>query len=174
VLDGSGFLVSLNPAMPDSNQDQQAVAFNGTNYLVPWHDALGGVHDAYNDGGVRSARVSTSGSVLDAPVVVSDTCHPATGGWVTVASDGSNFLVVWPQDDAPVNGKYYGADIYARKISATGQPSGAPFPIIRDYGNQWWPQLAFGGHVYLAVWTEGGPSQGARETGVWGRLLQVP
>jgi hypothetical protein len=64
-----------------------------------------------------------------------------------VASSGSEFLVTWVQ----VNTTY---DIYARRVSATGAPLGAPIPVstVADYERE--PTVVFnpGSGEYLVAW----------------------
>ncbi len=88
VLDTTGFPIST--AM--DGQGFSATAFDGTNYLVVWHDGRNGPNlDIYG------CRVSPNGIVLDSSGIVVST---AGGNQSTpaVAFDGANFLVVWEDD----------------------------------------------------------------------------
>src|SRR5690606_11739804 len=97
VLDPAGFPISA----ANGNQRNPAVAFDGTNYLVVWEDTR-----LSATGDIFAARVSPSGTVLDAEGLslsarFSAQAHPA------VAFDGTNYLVVW--DDGGATRNIYGA-----------------------------------------------------------------
>jgi hypothetical protein len=165
VLDGSGFVI----CEAAEDQDHSSVAFDGTNYLVVWHDFRGG-DIGYNDGTVYGARVSTDGVVLDNPAIqISDLCR---GQWpVTVASDGKEFLVVWQVDNWHIEGTEL-VDVFAQRISKAGALVGEKMPICTAHGHQWGPQVAFNKvSKYITIWTEGGPYD--RATGVWGSLIDA-
>lgn len=163
AMDGpAGFLVS----QAAEAQSAPSVAFNGTDYLVVWHDKQGG-DVGLNDGTARGSLVSRSGMVSP-PVVIGDPCRSQ---WpVAVSSSGSEFLVVWQVDHGAVD-PWPMVDVFARRISGAGQVSGAPFQVIGSPGNQWGPVVGFGSGSYLVAWSEGGPMQGTSESGVWGRIF---
>jgi len=162
VLDGTGFVI----CGAAEDQDHASVTFNGTNYLVVWHDFRGG-DIGYNDGSVYGARVSTNGVVLDSPAIqISDLCR---GGPVAVAFDGTNFLVVWQVDYWHVEETEL-VDVFAQKISTAGSLVGEAIPICTAHGHQWGPRVAFNNvDKYLITWTEGGPYE--RAYGVWGLIM---
>ncbi len=97
VLDPEGILISPAPYM----QSYPQVAFDGTNYLVVWHDWRNGTFDVYG------ARVNPSGIVLD-PNGIPILTMPGNQGVPAISFDGINYLVVW-EDWRNGNGDVYGA-----------------------------------------------------------------
>jgi alpha-tubulin suppressor-like RCC1 family protein len=93
-----------------------------------------------------------AGTVVDGngcllpPVAANDQLNPA------VASDGTNFLVVW-WDRRNADSTEF--DIYGARVSAMGEvldPGGIAICTARDY--QLYPAVAFDGQNYLVVWTD--------------------
>jgi len=83
VLDPGGFVISA----PGFRQDEPAIAFDGTNYLVAWNDTRG-PWDVYG------SRVSQAGTVLDpAGIPIGIATNVQQGP--TIAFDGTNYLVAW-------------------------------------------------------------------------------
>jgi len=70
---------------------------------------------------------------------------------VGVAFDGTKYLVVWRQT---ATNPLFGTDIYARLISADGVPLGDPFVVIEKVGQDQEPAVAYGGGMFLVVWTD--------------------
>jgi PKD repeat protein len=140
VLDPAGFPISA----ANGNQRNPAVAFDGTNYLVVWEDTRATV-----TGDIFAARVSPSGTVLDADGLslslrFSAQSHPA------VAFDGTNYLVVWDDGGAPFR------DIYGTRISRAGTVLDPSFiGISTDANDQASPAIAYDGANYLVAWTDG-------------------
>jgi VCBS repeat-containing protein len=133
-----------------------AVAWNGTEYLLTWIDGRnGGGRDVY------AARVSSTGTVLDPTgiVVYSETDAVTTIGAAAanehpaVASDGSNFFIVWTSYDTSSNpGQVFGA-----RVSSAGTVLDATPRLIRYVGGSTssiLPRVAYGGGVYLVTWDE--------------------
>jgi hypothetical protein len=106
------------------------VASNGSDWLIVWPEA----------GGIRAARVSGAGVVLDPTgfqVVAS------ASGRIEVASNGSEYFIVWG-----------GGDIYGARVSATGTVIGAPLPIAQQPGAQAGADIAWAGSNYLVAWAD--------------------
>lgn len=112
------------------------VAFNGAVYLVTW---------SYEGQYVLCARVSPNGVVLDQQLL------DGTGGSdPAVASDGSNFMVVWSHNSAGVQG------IYAARVGGGGEvldPGGVYLGPESANGAD--PEIAFDGTTWLVVFTRG-------------------
>jgi hypothetical protein len=126
-----------------NEQSRPALAFDGTNYLIAWHDYRAGNHFA-----VYFTRLSTSGAVLDPDGIgVSATATQQMSP--AVAFDGTNYLVVW-QDLR--NGNF---DIYGTRIGKSGavlDPGGIAIstaPALQAH-----PTVAFDGLNYLVVWDD--------------------
>jgi predicted nucleic-acid-binding Zn-ribbon protein len=142
VLDTNGFAISTDIY----GQYFPTIAFDGTNYLVVWHDERNGVH-AYD---IYGARVSQAGNVLDPNGIAISTALNRQG-FPAIAFDGINYLIVWRDERNGANN----SDIYGTRVSQTGividtngiAISGAEY-------SQWNPSVAFDGTNYLVVWED--------------------
>ncbi|MEN8164506.1 MAG: hypothetical protein ABFS37_10290 [Acidobacteriota bacterium] len=143
VLDTDGLVLAT-----DDYSDYPAVAFDGTNFLVVWWQFVQGPPQRYE---VWGARVAQDGTILDPggfPIIEVTWDY----GWnffmdVSVASDGTNFLVVWPDFR---NGNW---DIHGTRVSSDGtvlDPGGLQFSNSTQ--DESFPDVTFGGGSYLAVW----------------------
>lgn len=139
--------------LPASN----AVTSNGSDFFVAWSEGESADPDIYD---VRGARISSAGVLLDGPPegggIAISTAHESPLRPV-VASDGANYLVVWP-DSRPGTG--YDDPLYAARVSAQGQlldgppeSGGIPVFLNPDGYPLWSVSVAFGGGNYLAVWS---------------------
>lgn len=144
VLDTAGIAIST----ATYQQAYPSVAFDGTNYLVVWHDKRIGSSPSY----ICGARVDQSGSVLDtagiaiAPAQIGQSCP-------SVAFDGTNYLVVWQQ----AIGHYWASDIYGARVDTAGNildPEGIGICTMGE--GQSVPSVAFDGTNYLVVWQDCG------------------
>jgi hypothetical protein len=140
VLDPIGFPISTAA----NNQTKPVVAWNGTSFLVVWQDQRSGAgFDTYG------TRVSSAGSVLDSAGIpistaAGDQRAPA------LASDGTNFLVVWHVFLSGLNNDLYGA-----RVSGTGSvldPAG--IPISTAATSEGVPAVAWNGTNFLVVWED--------------------
>ncbi len=139
VLDTAGIPISTAAYY----QYSPSIAFDGTNYLVVWEDYRSDTTDIYG------ARIDASGTVLDTAGIPISTAtgyqeHPS------IASGGTNYLVVW-QDYR--NSSY--SDIYGARIDTSGvvlDTSGIPISTATD--RQESPSVAFDGTNYLVVWKD--------------------
>ncbi|MCK4941825.1 T9SS type A sorting domain-containing protein [candidate division WOR-3 bacterium] len=139
ILDPGGIAISGIPNLPEWNP---SVTFNGTNYLVVWGDDRNGT---YPD--IYGARVDQSGTVLDTlniPICVTSGVKEMPA----VASDGSDFLVVWEDDR-----DYPAGDVYASRVSATGtvlDPQGVDVTTAAAFQDN--PGAACGTTNFLVAW----------------------
>ncbi len=138
------FLIDTSTSLAGAayGQGEPSIAFDGTNYLVVWHDWRGG-----NDWDIYGARVSPLGQVLDSVGVAISTA-PGTELHPAVAFDGANYMVVW--EEASPNSDLYGVRL---------DPSGAlvdstELCISASPGRQAGPELAFDGSEYFVVWSD--------------------
>ncbi len=139
-----GFLLDTNfvygPIGGGANVN--SIASNGTNYLVVWHDLRDRSANLY------AARVDTSGTVLDSVGIAVSTAY-SFQYYPAVASDGSDYLVVWCDYGT---GNY---DLYGARVTTDGvvlDPDG--FPICTATGNQLDPKISFDGTNYMVVWED--------------------
>ena len=103
VLDPSGIDISTNAYIKYA----PALAHDGTNFLVVWHEARTGGHD------LHGARVSGAGTVLDpSGIPISTAVNDQTAP--SVAYNGTNFLVVWQDARSGVS------DIYGTRVNSAG------------------------------------------------------
>ncbi|MEO0067797.1 MAG: hypothetical protein ABIK23_01530 [candidate division WOR-3 bacterium] len=139
VLDPSG--ISISAAA--NTQAHPAVAFDGTNFMVVWHDDRRGYLDIYG------ARVSQSGTVLDGNgLQICTATRPQS--FPALVFDSTNYLVVWADER---NGNY---DIYATRVTPGGTViDTGGIPISTVVNNQRLPAVGFDGSNYLVVWTDG-------------------
>jgi hypothetical protein len=142
---GSEFMPG--PEFPGGVQEDPALVFDGTNYLVVWDSAA-------NHNGVQwqiyGRRVTAGGSRLGSyDFVISDVGKTGNKWFPRAAFDGTKHLVVW-QDNS-----YFGNDdIYGALVSIAGVPS-SPFPICTQANDQESPAIAFDGvDHYLVVWSD--------------------
>jgi hypothetical protein len=144
VLDGPGIPI----AEARNFQQDTAVAFDGTNYLVVWNDSRNDTSNSAHGGEVYGARVNRDGVVLDSDGIPISTA-PGVWGFPSVAFDGANYLVVWTDYRNNPATLY---DIYGTRVQPDGlvlDPQGIGIFISPNY--QVRPELAFGGDRYLIV-----------------------
>ena len=124
-----------------NGQYSSAIAFDGTNYLVVWHDMRSNFWDIYG------ARVNQIGVVLD-PAGIAISTAPSSKWLAAVAFDGTNYLVIWEDTRN-------GLDIYGARVSQEGvvlDPAG--IAISTAANSQEDPVVAFDGTNYLVVWQD--------------------
>ncbi len=144
VLDPGG--INLSTQMP-VQQSCPVAAFDGTNYLVVWHDFRDESFPVSN-ADIYGIRVDKLGQVLDSSAIaISTAAHDQL--FPAVAFDGTNYFVVW-EDRRTDN--YY-PHIYGARVSQTGAVIDPEGIIIADsmYG-EISPSIAFDGTNYLVAW----------------------
>ncbi|MCK4585115.1 T9SS type A sorting domain-containing protein [candidate division WOR-3 bacterium] len=140
VLDTAAIVISTT----GNEQHSPSVAFDGTNYLVVWHDCRSGL---YPD--IYGTRVNQSGVFLD-PIGIAISTDTNSQASPSVAFDGINYLVVWEDSRS---GPY--SDIYGALVNQSGivlDPDGIAISTYTD--EQFSPSVAFDGTNYLVVWMD--------------------
>ena len=127
-----------------SAQFAPAIASDGTNYLVVWHDNRNGPElDLY------AARVATNGTVLDPSGFAITTA--TNDQWYPAASfNGTNYLVAW--QDARSGAQ----DVYATRVTPGGrvlETNG--LPVVLTSNDQRLPAVASLNGDFLVVWQDG-------------------
>jgi hypothetical protein len=145
-----------------SVQEDAAVAFNGVNYLVVW------VERSYPSPmyPVKGQLISPSGVLIGGEIVISDW---AIKKGVDVASDGTDFLVVWTRDE----GSSGIVDTYAQRIKGNGTLDGSSFDISASSRYNRNPSVFFGADKYLVAW-EGGEDYNLEDSrNIYGTLINA-
>jgi hypothetical protein len=152
LLDATPLCIACGPG----SEYEPAVASNGTDFLVSWDD----IPSFFPR--MMSVRVRGSdGAVLGPARVLRDA--PLVNYRSSIASDGSNYLVVWKgYDERLCGGRFCGYDAHilgARVSSVDGSSSFISLPNADtrpEPVDQ--PQVTYGGGNYLVTWS-GYPSQ---------------
>jgi hypothetical protein len=139
ILDPLGIPICTSQGI----QSDVGVAWGGQNYLVVWQDLRS------ENWAIYGARVDPDGNVLDPDGFliaggVEWTISPA------VASDGTNFFVVWSHDKLDT---FY--DIYGTRVTPDGEvldPEG--ILICATYRLEISSSIAYNGSVYLVAWEQ--------------------
>jgi hypothetical protein len=142
VLDPHGFTITRGQPQHEGNP---CAAFNGTCYLVVWQEGQAG-----GDDDIYAARVSTDGAVIDS-VAIPICTDPAHQSVPRVASDGTNFIVVWSDERGGSSSK----DIFGARVSAAGvvlDPNG--ILICPSAGWLSHACVAFDGGNYVVAWPD--------------------
>jgi hypothetical protein len=140
VLDTAGG-IAISTAGGD--QSWPTLAFDGTNYLVAWHDSRAGSQDIYG------TRVSPTGAVLDPGGIPISTAANNQAA-PAVAFDDTNYLVVW-QDSR--SGDFH---IYGARVTPGGtviDPAGIQISASAT-GGQNAPAIAYDHTNYLVAWED--------------------
>ncbi|MFT3927729.1 MAG: MopE-related protein [Myxococcales bacterium] len=142
VLDASGF-----PIATAAQSRYPAIARDGTSCLVVWEDDRSTAATT-----IYGARVS-SGSILDASGIALSSSAANQQSSVALAYDGTNWLVVWRDDDVD------SSDIYGTRVNAAGvvlDPNG--IGIATGPFSQFNPAVAHNGTDWLVVWEDSSDS----------------
>ncbi|QSQ15212.1 Ig-like domain-containing protein [Myxococcus landrumensis] len=119
--------------------------------LVVWRN-----DSSFNE--VMGARVSRTGQVLD-PQGLRLATAPNLDGLISLASDGSRFLVVWEQ--SPFGSSRN--DVMATLVDSDGSVrSPSPIDVAQQAQSEQWPQVAFNGTDYVVTWVHDKRVHGAR------------
>lgn len=143
VIDAGGLLLSKQA----NSTANPGVAFDGANYLLVWDDG----RPSSTGRDIWATRVTPAGVVLD-PAGFAVSTATATQSAPKVASDGSQFLVVW--EDGRAGGAL--RKPYATRVSAAGlvlDPAGIAL-AAPSTSNSIRPDVAWGGTSFLVVWLD--------------------
>lgn len=122
---GPAFRISLNHGA----QARPSVVHDGTNFLVAYVDASG----------VRVARVTASGTVLDPNGVPVHT----SSVWAVLAADGVGRLLAWIESGT----------VFAKRLNADGTPlDSAPIAVTSDAQSKAGLAVVKTGGEYLLAW----------------------
>jgi len=133
-----------------SSQDQRdyAAAFNGSDYVAVWADKRDGVYQVY------AARCTPTGTVTD-PSGVRIAATSSSQTQPAIATDGTNFLVVWTQQST------YDTDIRGMILGSNLSTVAADIGVSTIYeSNQSAPAVAWNGTTYTVVWQDERRSDG--------------
>ena len=153
TLAGSAFLIDGGSNYSDN---PTAIAFDGTRYLMVYHDAPT-LSAAWT---IMGCFITTSGSVAAPFTICDSTWHPA---FPSIAFDHVNYLISWSQSS---NNSQMG-----RFYAPSGSPVETAFSVFGPSGNKV-PMggIGFGGGLYLAVTTKMNAS--FSDGDVYGRFIQ--
>jgi hypothetical protein len=146
ALDSSGIAIST----ASGDQQEPAVAFGSTGYLVTWQDKR-----SVSDWNIYGARVTTAGGLLDTTgKAISNSANDQQ--LPDVAFDGTNFLVVWQDDRNGAASTRW--DIFGARVSTAAvvlEPAGiAISSYSTDLHDQKAPAVAFDGTNHLVAWQD--------------------
>ncbi|ATB31292.1 PKD domain-containing protein [Melittangium boletus] len=133
---GSGPLAVSTAA---NAQTRPSIAFNGTNYLVAFEDT----RTTAGNADIYASRVSPAGATLD-PTGIKLASGSLQQREPSVASDGTNFLVVWGDGD----------DIAATRVGANGSVLGTAFKVSSALDAQVNPSAVYDGKNFLVAWED--------------------
>jgi hypothetical protein len=161
LLDAQAFLIS-GATREQWNVD---VASNGSDFLVVWEDARD-----WPIARPMMARVSAEGEVLDPDGVAVDAAV-TIGQTPRVASDGSDYFVIWREGASQVAPR----DLNGRRVLAdTSTPD--PKVLISDSIGVAAAALAYNGEQYLVAWDDDGQvfTKATRIAPLDGSVLDTP
>jgi hypothetical protein len=149
VLDPAGFVVS----QAVQGQNDPAISFDGTNYLVAWQDRRDSVSSH-----IYGARVTPAGAVLDTNgFAISQGAGQEFAP--AAAFDGANFLLAWTQMIGSFPPEL---NIYGARVTPDGTvlvPGDIVIAQASDIQSN--PTLGFDGANFLAAWRDGRNAPGS-------------
>jgi len=157
-LDPDGIPIAIGSAYLTS----PVAAFNGENYLVTWTTCDKAIYHC----DVYGTRVTPAGQVLD-PGFITISAGAGCGSAPTVASDGQSFFVAWQDNCLGLD------DIFGARIGPDGdllEPGRFPISTADNY--QETPAAAFGGDVYLVVWSDRRHDSGSSWMEIYGARVR--
>ncbi|MGC2238631.1 MAG: Ig-like domain-containing protein [Pyrinomonadaceae bacterium] len=151
-MDAGGNLIDTAPIVVSEalyDQIYPSVAWNGQNWLVAWRTPR--LNDQYKTD-VLGVRISPDGAILDAaPIVIGTDEVSGDTNYLSVASDGVNWVVTW-------GGGYYESQIRAARIANNGAviDAGGGGKVLFDDTDLFTApsnaKFAFANNQFLLVW----------------------
>jgi hypothetical protein len=143
VLEPSGIAIA-----DGTGGSRPAVGFDGTDFLVAWHE-VHGFPVAYSS--IWGARVTPEGTVLDTAAIVVSPAARWSRQSPSVGLAGANFLVIW-QDDRNAYGE---PDIYGARVTPAGAVlDSSGLLITLSARGQYSPVIGYDGANFLVVWED--------------------
>lgn len=137
--------ITWGPA--DHHQENPAVAFDGTTFMVVWEDGRSG-----SDADIYGTRIGTDGAPID-PRGFRVSAGATSEQRPAIASGATEYLVVWGQSSPP--GGATGFDVYGARVSRDGVVLDAePIAVCAAPDDQLLPSVAFDGTNYLVTWLD--------------------
>ncbi len=145
LADAIGFNISPGPG----GQNSPAVAASGSQAFVVWQDFRNNPSTTFAD--IYGAGIEVTAALTVHPdSEVSGAANTEVGP--ALASNGTNFLVVWSDNRNALNS---GRDIYGTRLDFEGSPLDlTALPICTATNHQTDPAVAANGGNYLVVWSD--------------------
>jgi hypothetical protein len=141
ILDSAGIDICAD----SQQQGEPDIVWGGESFLAVWEE----LQDSSFD--ILGTRIDSTGVVLNTTALPLSV-EPATDQrYPSVASDGSNYLVVW-QNMLEPTGSYH--NIKGIRISPSGEPVDPQAFSISSGDKGSCPDVAFGDSKYLVVWED--------------------
>jgi len=158
--------ISIN-ASPAPSDNHAVVAFDGTNFLVVFHDEVGATATSPTQAwDVFGQRVSPAGALVGGVITISN--DPGAQLAMGIGFDGTHYLVAWTDMQSSTNW-----DVYGRYVGKDGAVVGDRFAINTDAGNQMGGVGTYGNGKYLVLVNtgaqlgSGGPTQVGEVSGLF-------
>jgi hypothetical protein len=135
-----------------------SVASNGTTFLVVWVDDITNL--------VKGQMVTRTGDLLGREIIISPTEFEACYCGLDVASDGTDYMVVFAETTVDV-------DIYGQRVKGNGTIDGPPFAIADGTDWEWNPSIVYGAGKYFVVWERKIDPSAEEECDIYGALIDA-
>ncbi|HKO00531.1 MAG TPA: hypothetical protein VJ032_02490, partial [Thermoanaerobaculia bacterium] len=151
----------IHPAQPVGapsgvTVEQPRVVFNNGTYFLVWTDPQAKV--------IRSLHLDRDGKALDQPGIAATWQTSGLVAYPNVASNGGGVLLVWNDSRFSADAANLNYDVMSRLVDQTILIANPERVVSISAPRQVDPQLAAGGGVTMAVWTEESGIYAARVT----------
>ena len=116
-----------------------AIAWNGNEYSIVWHD------NQYGDLDIFLARYDTSGALVESEIRVTD--DPATQGWPDVTWTGSEYAVTW------MDYRHGNYEIYFTRVGESGTVIAPEVRVTSDPHSSQYPSVVWTGEEVAIAWS---------------------